>query len=90
MYVVESYVSYATCLIYLEYIKLLVDGVAILSFFLTPFVFLAKLLFLFWGPVVLDVKGLADLGGRFASDHLGNRTASHIQKRRDVKVHRSL
>jgi hypothetical protein len=57
---------------------------------LGPLILTADLVLLLWGKVVLDVKGLADLLGRLALDHVRNGLAANVEKSFDVKVIGSL
>jgi hypothetical protein len=57
---------------------------------LSPFVLTANLILFFRREVVLDVKGLTDLLGGFALDHVGDSLASKVEKRLDVKIVGSL
>ena len=57
---------------------------------LSPFVFTANLILLFWSEIVLDVEGFADLLGGFAFDHVGDGLAPNVEKGFDVEIIGSL
>lgn len=56
------------------------------SLLLAPLVLLADLRLLLLREVVLDVKGLADLLGGLALDHIGHRLARDIQQSLDIQI----
>lgn len=60
------------------------------SLLLSPLIFAANLVFLLGSEIILDIKGLANLLGRLALDHVGNGLAADIQQGLDVQVVRSL
>lgn len=53
---------------------------------LSPLVLAADLVLLFWGEVVLDVEGLADLLWRLALDHVCDGLAADIEEGLNVHV----
>lgn len=53
---------------------------------LGPLVLAADLVLLFGSEVILDVEGLADLVGRLALDHVGDRLAAYVKESLDVEV----
>jgi hypothetical protein len=53
---------------------------------LSPLVLTADLVLLLGGKVVLDVKGLANLLGRLALNHVGDGLAADVKEGLDVKV----
>jgi hypothetical protein len=57
---------------------------------LSPLVLTSNLFFLLGREVVGDVKGLTDLLGGFALDHVRNGLATNVEKRLDIKVVGSL
>jgi hypothetical protein len=52
----------------------------------SPLVIATNLVLFLRGKVILDVKGLADLFGRLALDHVCDSLATDIEKSLDVKV----
>lgn len=52
----------------------------------SPFVLATDLIFLIRGEVILNVKGLADLLGGFALDHVRHSLATDVEKSFDVKI----
>ena len=53
---------------------------------LGPLVLATDLVLFFGGEVILDVERLADLVGRLALDHVGDRLATNVQESFDVQV----
>ena len=63
----------------------LANGDVKVCLLLSPFVLTTDLLLFLWGEVVLDVKGLANLLGRLALDHVGDGLAANIEESLDVE-----
>jgi hypothetical protein len=53
---------------------------------LSPLVLATDLLLLLGGEIVGNVKGLSDLLGRLALDHVCDRLASNVKEGLDVKI----
>lgn len=61
-----------------------------LHLLLSPLILTADLILLLGREVVLDVERLADLLGRLALDHVGDRLAPNVEEGLDVEIVGSL